>query len=224
MTDSDDSMALSSISRRTMLRLGLLGPMAPNADADVSGADRILEIWQAWRQVNAELNARLRDWQRKEATLLRTVGLPHVRVPISTQPEPEMAYSPEQIDRLLEGSPRSAALRSTLHAAFAAHRDRWECAAASIGFEAAEAKIDAIQEEWDALTRVMGETPAGSFEGIAAKLLMVLTVGQTCPDDSEHPWPALRSVLSDLQRLAGITERTGNDDQQYRPGSSRGAA
>lgn len=222
--DDSDRAALSALRRRALLRGNPLPLISPAAGDREAPHDAVLDLWAAWQAVNAELNARLREWQRKEATLLRTVGLPQVIVPTSMGPEPARAYSPEQIDRLLEGFPATEELRSDLHAALAAHRDRWESAAASIGFGAAEEKLDEVQEEWGALSEAMGETPAGSFEGIAAKLLMVLTVGQTRPDDSEHPWPALRSVLSDLQRLAGITEPTGNDDHQCQPGSGGGAA
>ncbi|MGK9235797.1 hypothetical protein KXS07_29050 [Inquilinus limosus] len=205
MADSDDNTTLPALSRRALLGGATILPIGA-ADSGCRGgnSDPVLDLWQEWRAVHAELDAWQDDWQRKEGVLLRTVGMPRVLVSVPGQTEPVSACEPAEIDELLEGVPGTEALRETLHREFAAHRRRWETAAAAIGLGPVEERINLAWDCWEALTESVWQTPARSLAGIAAKLSMVLSIGQSRSDDEEFPWPPLRSVLADLRRFADL--------------------
>ncbi|MFE0757889.1 hypothetical protein ACFW16_28270 [Inquilinus sp. NPDC058860] len=205
MADSDDSTHLSALSRRALLGSATVVPLGAAQSRDLNAiSDPILDLWQEWRAVHAELDAWQDDWQRKEGVLLRTVGMPRVLVPVPGQAEPVSACEPAEIDELLEDVPGTEALRERLHREFAAHRRRWEMAAAAIGLGPVEERINVAWDRWEALTEGVWQTPARSLAGIAAKLSMVLSIGQSRSDDEEFPWPPLRSVLADLRRFANL--------------------
>jgi len=204
MADSDDSTHLSTLSRRALLGGATVLPIGA-ADARRHGnSDPVLDLWQEWRALDAELDAWQDDWQRKEGVLLRTVGIPRVLVPVPGQAEPVSACEPAEIDGLLDDVPGTEALRERLHREFAAHRRRWEMAAAAIGLGPVEERVNLAWDRWDTLTETIWQTPAGSLAGVAAKLAMVLAIGQSRSDDEEFPWPPLRSVFADLQRFASL--------------------
>lgn len=167
-------------------------------------SDPVLGLWKEWQAVRSELDAWQDDWQRKEGVLLRTVGMPRVLVPVPGQAEPVSACEPAEIDELLEDVPGTAALRERLHREFEAHRRRWETAAAAIGLGPVEERINLAWDRWEALMEGVWQTPARSLAGVAAKLSMVLSIGQPRCDDEEFPWPPLRSVFADLRRFANL--------------------
>lgn len=204
MADSDDSMTLPALSRRALLGGATILPIGA-ADAWRHGnSDPVLDLWQEWRALDAELDTWQDDWQRKEGVLLRTVGMPRVLVPVPGEAEPVSACEPAEIDELLEDVPGTEALRERLHREFAAHRRRWEMVAAAIGLGPVEERINVAWDRWEALTEGVWQTPARSLAGVAAKLAMVLSIGQSRSDDEEFPWPPLRSVLGDLRRFADL--------------------
>jgi len=79
-------------------------------------------------------------------------------------------------------------------------------AASAIGLGQVEERVDLAWDRWDALTETIWQTRAGSLAGAAAKLAMVLSAGQSRFDDDEFPWPPLRSVLADLQRIGKLPD------------------
>jgi hypothetical protein len=205
MADPDHSTTLPALSRRGLLGGATVLPIGV-ADARRRGAssDPVLDLFQEWRTLDAELDAWQDDWQKKEGVLLRTVGIPRVLVPVPGQAEPVSACEPDEIDELLENLPGTEELRQKLHREFAAHRRRWEIAAAAIGLGPVEERVNLAWDRWDTLTETIWQTPAGSLAGVAAKLAMVLSAGQSRSDDDEFPWPPLRSVFADLQRLVNV--------------------
>ncbi|WP_052120429.1 hypothetical protein [Inquilinus limosus] len=210
MADSDDSTTLPALSRRALLGGATILPIgAADAGLHRGSSDPVLDLWQEWRALDAELDAWQDDWQRKEGVLLRTVGMPRVLVPVPGRAEPVSACEPAEIDELLEDEAGTEALRERLHREFAAHRRRWETAAAAIGLGPVEARINLAWDRWEALMGSVWQTPARSLAGIAAKLSMVLSIGQSRSDDEEFPWPPLRSVLADLRRFAGLPHDLG---------------
>jgi hypothetical protein len=210
MADSDDSTHLSALSRRALLGGATVVPLGAAQSRDLNViSDPVLGLWTEWRAVHAELDAWQDDWQRKEGILLRTVGMPRVLVLVPGQTEPVSACEPAEIDELLEDVPGTEALRERLHREFAAHRRRWEMAAAAIGLGPVEERINVAWDRWEALTEGAWQTPARSLAGIAAKLSMVLAIGQSRSDDEEFPWPPLRSVLADLRRFVDLPHDLG---------------
>jgi hypothetical protein len=205
MADPDHITSLPALSRRTLLGGATVLPIgAADARRRGSTSDPVLDLFQEWRTLDAELDAWQDDWQKKEGVLLRTVGIPRVLVPVPGRAEPVSACEPAEIDELLEDVSGTEELRQRLHREFAAHRRRWEIAAAAIGLGPVEERVNLAWDRWDILTETIWQTPAGSLAGVAAKLAMVLSTGQSRSDDSEFPWPPLRSVLADLQRLANV--------------------
>ncbi|TSD83695.1 hypothetical protein FFK22_036480 [Mycobacterium sp. KBS0706] len=207
MADSDDTTTLPALSRRALLGGATVLPIGA-ADARRRGAnsDPVLDLFQEWRALDAELDAWQDDWQQKEGVLLRTIGMPRVLVPVPGKAEPVSACEPAEIDELLEDLPGTEELRQGLHREFAAHRRRWEIAAAAIGLGPVEERVNLAWDRWEALTETVWQVPAGSLAGVAAKLAMVLTMGQPRCDDEEFPWPPLRSLLADLQRLGKLPD------------------
>jgi hypothetical protein len=205
MADSDHTTTFPALSRRDLLGGATVLPIGA-ADARCRGvsSDPVLDLFQEWRVLDAELDAWQGDWQKKEGVLLRTVGMPRVLVPVPGEAEPVSACEPAEIDELLEDVPGTEELRERLHRDFAAHRRRWEIAAAAIGLGPVEERVNLAWDRWDALTETVWQVPASSLAGVAAKLAMVLSVGQSRCDDVEFPWPPLRSVLADLQRLGRL--------------------
>lgn len=206
MADSDDKH-LSTLSRRALLGGATVVPLGRAHSRDLSAiSDPVLDLWTEWQAVHAELDAWQDHWQRKEGVLLRTVGMPRVLVPVPGRSEPVSACEPAEIDELLDDVPGTEALRERLHREFEAHRRRWEMAAAAIGLGPVEERINFAWDRWEALTEGVWQTPARSLAGIAAKLSMVLSIGQSRCDDEEFPWPPLRSVFADLQRFANLPQ------------------
>jgi hypothetical protein len=203
MADSDDITTLPVLSRRDLLGGATMLPIGA-ADTRCRGAssDPVLDLFHEWRALHAELDA----WQKKEGVLLRTVGMPRVLVPVPGKAKPVSACEPVEIDELLEDWPGTEELRQRLHREFAAHRRRWEIAAGAIGLGPVEERVNHAWDRWDTLTETVWQVPAGSLAGVAAKLAMVLSIGQSRSDDDEFPWPPLRSVLADLQRLGKLPD------------------
>jgi len=205
MADSDDTTTLPALSRRNLLGGATILPIGA-ADARPRGtrSDPVLDLFREWRALDAELDAWQDDWQKKEGVLLRTVGMPRVLVPVPGRAEPVSACEPAEIDELLEDLPGTDELRQKLHREFAAHRRRWEIAAAAIGLGPVEERVNQAWDRWDTLTETVWQVPAGTLAGVAAKLAMLLSIGQSRSDDDEFPWPPLRCILADLRRLANV--------------------
>ncbi len=75
-----------------------------------------------------------------------------------------------------------------------------------------------VRDDWcdriEAKTQAVFRIRARSFEGIAAKVAVLLRDGAPSPDEPSPPWPYLRSVRDDLDRLVeALKDATANDDQ-----------
>jgi hypothetical protein len=89
-----------------------------------------------------------------------------------------------------------------LIAAFDEQQKQWDEAAAALGFGAVDDELRAaLGKERDFVASVP-KTKAASLPGVAAKLAMLIQLGEPSPTDTEFPWPELRSALADIARLA----------------------
>ncbi|WP_244613086.1 hypothetical protein [Methylosinus sp. Ce-a6] len=89
-----------------------------------------------------------------------------------------------------------------LIAAFEEQKRRWDDAAAALGFDAVDAELQAALGKERDFTASVPRTNAASLPGVAAKLAIVIQLGEPSPKDAEFPWPELRSALTDIVRLA----------------------
>ena len=110
----------------------------------------------------------------------------------------------ESIDDLLGCTNETRALRKQLHADLAAHQARWDAAAEVLGLGDLNERQDAAHQRAEAVAEPLLKAPARSLAGVAAKLTLILELGQPSPQEQEFPWPQLRSALADLRRLASI--------------------
>ena len=60
---------------------------------------------------------------------------------------------------------------------------------------------DAFIDDLNAQGRALADVPAQSFAGATAKLGVVIRTEEPSPTDPTPPFPALRSVKADLDRL-----------------------
>lgn len=68
-------------------------------------------------------------------------------------------------------------------------------------FEAAADVAIRREAQLELMTGALFKTRAQSFEGAVAKLGVAMRDGMPGPDSDEAPWPHLRSVYEDLERL-----------------------
>ena len=187
MAEADNTTTPSPTSRRALLAGGaalLLAPATPSHALPASGeADPVLARWRDWHALNAEAEIHFTAWQKAESLLFRTIGFPKVAVPRPGE-GPVQATDDDEIEDLVGTAPETEALRARLHADLAAHQVRWQEAAAACGLDALEQRQDAAYRRAEALTGPVFAVPAGSLAGIAAKLALILHLGQPsgpCP-------------------------------------------
>jgi hypothetical protein len=197
MADSEDSTTPLAVSWRTILR----GTGALPSGKRIGGApsDPALQLWQSWQANHTRVVALTRQWQRIEKQLIHSVGFPEVTIRLSGGEEPKVAHSIDEIEELVAEEP--AIERETLIAAFDEQQKRWDEAAAALGFNAVDAKLRAALGKERDFTALVPATKAASLPGVAAKLAIVIQLGEPSPTDVEFPWPELRSALADIARL-----------------------
>ena len=207
MAEAKDTTSPSLSSRRVLLAGGaiaLLTPAMPSPALPVPGEpDPVLARWRDWHALNAEAESHFTAWQKVESLLFRTIGFPKVTVPRPGEGSVQV-MDDESIDDLVGTAPETEALRARLHADLAARQARWQEAAAACGLDALEERQDEAYRRAEAMAGPVFAAPAGSLAGVAAKLTLVLQLGQPGPRDQDFPWPQLRSALADLQRLARL--------------------
>jgi hypothetical protein len=207
MAEAKNTTSPSIIDRRALLAGGgalLVAPKAPPRGASApERPDPVLALWQDWRKLYAEAEIHCRRWQQVESLLFRTVGFPSVRVDVPGG-ESFQAQDHRSIEDLLGRAPETRARRNRLHAKLRAHRRRWEAAAAALRLDELDRRQEAAYREAEAMVGPLFEAPAGTLAGVAAKLTLVLRLGEPSPRAPEFPWPQLRSALADLQRLAKL--------------------
>ncbi|HEY8065810.1 MAG TPA: hypothetical protein VIF40_13955 [Methylosinus sp.] len=198
MADSEDSTTPPAISWRAILRgTGALPPAKKTGGAP---SDPALQLWRNWQANHTQVVALTRQWQRIEKKLIHSVGIPEVAIRLSGEAEPKIAQSVDEIEELVANEP--AIEREALIAAFDEQQKRWNEAAATLGFDAVDAALRAaLGKERDFVASVP-KTKAASLPGVAAKLAILIQLGEPSPTDAEFPWPELRSALADIARLA----------------------
>lgn len=71
-----------------------------------------------------------------------------------------------------------------------------------LGYSRAKAAEEGLVVETNRLLEELSRTPARSFEGIIAKLEVIVRESEVRDGPTDFPWPHLRSVLADLERIA----------------------
>jgi hypothetical protein len=210
MADSDNTTTLPFVTRRHVLAGPAIAPVAlaleqsaPTGDslATDTAPDPALALWRKWETAHRLTERLCRRQQRLETRLMRTVGPPRVTVRLPAG-EDVILHSFAELDEVLGKGPGMAALREKAEGEFAAHQARWDAAAEESGYTAAlQAEQEAGDRAQDLLEK-LATTPAMTLAGVAGKLDAVLREGKTWEEeDSEFPWPQIRSALGDLVRM-----------------------
>ena len=198
MADSEDSTTPPAVSWRAILRG--TGALPSRKTTGGAPSDPALQLWRNWQANHTQVVALTRQWQRIEKKLIHSVGIPEVAIRLSGEEEPKIAQSVDEIEELIANEP--AIEREVLLAAFDEPQKRWNEAAATLGFDAVDAELRAaLGKERDFVASVP-KTKAASLPGVAAKLAILIQLGEPSPTDAEFPWPELRSALADIARLA----------------------
>ncbi|ATQ70785.1 hypothetical protein CQW49_22665 (plasmid) [Methylosinus trichosporium OB3b] len=198
MADSEDSTTPTAVSWRAILRG--TGTLPSGKRTEGTPSDPALQLWRNWQANHTLVVALTRQWQRIEKKLIHSVGIPEVTIRISGEEEPKIAQSVDEIEELVANEPGIE--KEALIAAFDEQQKRWDEAAATLGFGAVDAELRAaLGKERDFVASVP-KTKAASLPGVAAKLAIVIQLGEPSPTDAEFPWPQLRSALADIARLA----------------------
>lgn len=198
MAESEDSTTPFAISWRAILQ----GTGALPSGTRTGGApfDPALQLWLSWQANHAQVESLTRQWQRIETRLVHSVGFPQVAIRFSGEEEPKIAHSVDEIEQMLADEPEAEKRRQI--AAFEEQKKRWDDEAAALGFDAVDAELQVALDKERGFTASVPGTKAASLPGIAAKLAIVIQLGEPSPRDAEFPWPELRSALADLARLA----------------------
>ena len=98
------------------------------------------------------------------------------------------------------------AVGAKAEADLAAHQARWDTSDRSIGYSATLRAESEAADRAEASLEALSETPAISLAGVAAKLDAILREGQPSKVDAEFPWPHIRSVLEDIDRISARIE------------------
>ena len=134
--------------------------------------------------------------QAIESVMMERIGGPGLRVDL---PDGGHVYAvaPGDVVDLLEGMELAPAAGAEL----AAHQARWSAADAELGYAAAlRAEGRALQRVRDLADRLWA-TPAASLAGVIAKLDALLAEGAPSAVTSDLPWPQLRAMRADLEKL-----------------------
>lgn len=198
MADSDHNTSPRGVTRRAVLGSSAALPLA-NMSRRRKALDPAVDLWERWRRVHAEVVKLTRKWQRLETRLAREIGFPAVELLLPGEPLPLRVTQADEISRWLGETEKAKALLDQL----AEHRERWDAAQAALGMDKLAEDLDEAQEAEQALMEALAATPAASLSGVAAKLAMIVRMGEPSPDDEEFPWPELRSVVIDLANLGG---------------------
>ena len=123
--------------------------------------------------------------------MMERIGFPCIRVRL-----PDGGYvsaaAPQDVQDLLGEDPGTE---------LAAHRARWAAADAELGYSAAlRAEGQALERLRDLAGRLWA-TPATSLAGVIAKLDALLEEGISSAVASDLPWPQLRAIRADLEKL-----------------------
>ena len=212
MADSEISTTLPFVTHRDLL-MGTVAaaPYVPRAteaepfSRGVGGAcsfDPALLLWRQWKEANRTAAALCRAQQMLETQLLKTVGFPIAATDVETNDrEGEGVGGEVEFPRRHQG-PAEASLECVQgDPASAARQAKWDREDRRLGYSAAlEAEMAVAEKEQELLDALMA-APATTLAGVAGKLEAIMCEGQPSEDSGEFPWPHIRSVLADLDRL-----------------------
>jgi hypothetical protein len=205
MVDADHNTSLSVVTRRTLLTgaatTPLLSAKASAFRLPPETPDPMMPLWQEWQRRHARATALCHRWQDIEGHLMRKVGFPQVRIKSPDSPDGIRALSHAEIDRALAALPCSAETGVALHADFANRQARWNAEAEKLGFDEIKLQEDAARDQEIEASDAILEARVTNLMGIEIKIALIVELGSTGPDDSEFPWPQLRSTLADVKRL-----------------------
>ncbi|QCJ00667.1 hypothetical protein [Agrobacterium larrymoorei] len=202
MADSENSRTLPAITCRNPLQRAewLLSNNFSDQEHRVPGLrDIVLTKWHAWHCAFQELTDLGRAQQKLESQL-RSMLPPHQMVLSTDSGGPFATPSMHgSLDRSREDGNTCA------HAAFLTERHNWAPIDESNGYRRAkhaEEHVSIIEEH---LADELLRTPAMTTVAVAAKLHCLLARDSPSPDSDERPWPQIRSVLSDILAMNGVS-------------------
>ncbi|MER8373930.1 hypothetical protein [Mesorhizobium sp. M1406] len=212
MADSDNTTTLPPVTCRTAhTRTGTAttgSQPATTACIDFErdqSADPAVAASRKWQAAHEETERLSREQQRLERKLVETVGFPSVVIKLS-EGRTVTLHSLEALRDVVGVGSVDVAVGAKAEADLAAHQARWDASDRVIGYSATMRAESEAADRAEALLEALSETPAISLAGVAAKLDAILREGQPSKDDSEFPWPQIRSVLEDIGRIGGQTE------------------
>lgn len=209
MADSDNSRTLSVVTRRRLLSASAtwLAGQVGGVDEGLhfvygrsDDGDPTLMLWQKWWAAHERVEKLCRRQQRLETALIAAVGFPHVDIVLPDQDCVVAAFSVEEIDRRFGDVPADAEAKMRAQAVLAERQAAWDTLDEQLGYSRAkQAEDEAFALRTERLNELFAK-PAYSAAGVAAKLHVVLAMGEDSPGD-EFPWPQLRAAMTDLLNI-----------------------
>lgn len=203
--DVGDAAGSRSPTRRRLLALLALAPVARSADAIVAPAasvpshDPIPRLFAQFEALTAAHERALARVDRSEAGLVARLGWPRVPLPMVPGAPALFAADPDTIDRHIAPGPRARRLKRRL-----CRRQRaWDTAAVACGLSDAQRHEASVARAVRAVGAVLLTQPAATLASVRLKLVVLLALhapGGTC--DVAEPWRSLRGALADITALA----------------------
>lgn len=191
------------LTRRSSVAGQKRAPIAalPPADGGDHVPDSIGPLWTEWQKLHRQAVELCHEAQNAEAHLLRTVGVPMVRVPTVDGRDGALALSHEEVDKLLAEYGLPVEAGKELHRKLSVLQDRWNAEADRNGY------IDASRREGEAWARE-AEVASAIFSATATSLVDVQVKAalmiQMCAAemvDTAFPLPQLQSISTDIEKL-----------------------
>jgi hypothetical protein len=161
-------------------------------------SDPVLSKARAWREAYDEHMRWSTEQARLETELVRRIGFPGIDVDIPGKPVPAFAPDLTTLHLLLGTGPAAKDAERQLRTALRA----WKAEAKQLGFVDAKKREKETGLVAERLARDALSTPASTLEGVITKLGLLIEAEAPGPEFTEEPWPSLRLVVTDLQRLA----------------------
>jgi len=213
MADSDNTTTLPLVTGRTVAARttnAMVGSrpteFARKTLEEDQSDDPAVTVWREWRDAYKLTERLCHEQQRLERKLAETIGFPSAT--ILSNDESVTLHSLKEIRGSLGVDPIDAAVRAKAEADFTAHKAHWDAAGREIGYSAAMLAEQEAANRAEVLLEELSETPATTLAGVAAKLDAMLKEGQSSEGDAELPWPQIRSVLKDIDRISRQREAT----------------
>ncbi|MDE2464901.1 MAG: hypothetical protein KGO02_14440 [Alphaproteobacteria bacterium] len=196
MTDSDHITSGSAI----ILMDGRRGALGSSRVTEGGSHDPALSLWHdfvAARTCARKLTGRQ---QAIESVMVEHIGFPVVRIKLPDGGHVSVVGR-EDAREILGGELSGTKFGEVERASLEAHEARWSAIDAELGYSAAlraEARaLDRMRE----LAERLWATPAASLGGVIAKLDALLSEGAPSSVAGEFPWPQLRAMRADLEKL-----------------------